>query len=91
MDRLGDVLDPFRKQVIDIKDALAHARFRYDGIDLILGNLSDAKARGAAQEIFGLATEKMDAVDSMLDDIYRKLSALDRTFETRDHRGSPDS
>ena len=32
---LGEVLDPFRRHVIDIKDALAHARYRYDGLDLI--------------------------------------------------------
>jgi hypothetical protein len=90
MAKLGEVLDPFRKQVIDIKDALAHARYRYDGIDLLLGNVSDSKVRGAAQEIFGLASEKMDAVDDMLDELYRKLSALDRTFESNEHRGGPD-
>jgi hypothetical protein len=82
MVNLGDVLDPLRKQVIDIKDALAHARYRYDGIDLILGDVSDSKVRGASQEIFALASEKMDAVDDMLDELYRQLSALDRTFET---------
>lgn len=36
MDDLGEVLAPIRKQVIDIKDALAYARYRYDGLDLIL-------------------------------------------------------
>ena len=36
---LEDVLDPIRKQVIDIKDALAHARYRYDGVDLILNDV----------------------------------------------------
>ena len=78
---LADVLDPLRNQVIDIKDALAHARYRYDGIDLIMGDVSDPKVRGASQEIFALASEKMDVVDDMLDELYRQLSALDRTFE----------
>jgi hypothetical protein len=81
MVNLGEVLDPLRKQVIDIKDALAHARYRYDGIDLILGDISDSKVRGASQEIFALASEKMAAVDDMLDELYRQLSALDRNFE----------
>jgi uncharacterized glyoxalase superfamily protein PhnB len=79
----GEVLDPIRKQVIDIKDALAHARYRYDGVDLILGDVADSKARGASQEIFALASDKMDAVDHMLDELYRQLSSLDRTFEAR--------
>ena len=78
---LGEVLDPVRKQVIDIKDALAHARYRYDGIDLILEGVSDSKIRGAAQEIFAVAGEKMNAVDDMLDQLYRELSALDRKLE----------
>ena len=78
---LGEVLDPVRKQVIDIKDALAHARYRYDGIDLILEGVSDSKVRGAAQEIFAVAGEKMNAVDDMLDELYRQLSALDRKLE----------
>jgi hypothetical protein len=83
MVNLGEVLDPIRKQVIDIKDALAHARYRYDGVDLILGDVADSKARGASQEIFALASDKMDAVDHMLDELYRQLSSLDRTFEAR--------
>jgi hypothetical protein len=78
---LGEVLDPIRKQVIDIKDALAHARYRYDGIDLILDDVSDSKVRGASQEIFAIASEKMNAVDYMLDDLYRQLSALDRELD----------
>jgi hypothetical protein len=81
MVNLGEVLDPIRKQVIDIKDALAHARYRYDGIDLILGDATDSKLRGASQEIFALASEKMDAVDDMLDQLYREVSALDRKLE----------
>lgn len=78
---LGEVLDPVRKQVIDIKDALAHARYRYDGLDLILDGVSDSTVRGASQEIFAVAGEKMDAIDDMLDELYRQLSALDRTLE----------
>ena len=78
---LGEVLDPIRKQVIDIKDALAHARYRYDGLDLILGTVTDAKVRGAGQEIFAVAGERMNAVDDMIDELYRRLSALDRELE----------
>ena len=78
---LGEVLDPIRKQVIDVKDALAHARYRYDGVDLILNEVSDSKARGASQEIFALASEKMNAIDDMLDELYRQLAALDRKLE----------
>ena len=78
---LGEVLDPIRKQVIDIKDALAHARYRYDGLDLILSGVADEKVRGAGQEIFAVACEKMDAIDDMIDDLYRRLSALDRELE----------
>jgi hypothetical protein len=78
---IGEVLDPVRKQVIDIKDALAHARYRYDGLDLILDNVSDSKVRGASQEIFTVASEKMNAVDDMLDELYRQLSAADRILE----------
>lgn len=83
MIRLGEVLDPFRKQIIDIKDALAHARYRYDGLDLILENVSESKIRGASQEIFSTAGEKMDAIDHMLDELYRQLSAADRMLETK--------
>jgi hypothetical protein len=79
---LGEILDPVRKQVIDIKDALAHARYRYDGLDLILETVADSKVRGASQEIFALAGEKMNAVDDMLDGLYRELSDLDRKLET---------
>jgi hypothetical protein len=78
---LGEVLDPFRKQVIDIKDALARARYLYDGIDLILENVDDSKIRGASQEVFSTACEKMNAIDAMLDDLYRQLSATDRLLE----------
>jgi hypothetical protein len=78
---LGEVLDPVRKRVIDVKDALAHARYRYDGLDLILETVSDARVRGAAQEIFTVAAEKMDAVDNLLDELYRELSDLDRKLE----------
>lgn len=79
---LGEVLDPFRKQVIDIKDALARARCLYDGIDLILEKVEDPKVRGASQEIFSSAGDRMDAIDAMLDEFYRRLSSADRLLET---------
>ena len=82
----GEILDPVRKQVIDIKDALAHARYRYDGIDLILEGVSDDKVRGASQEIFAVAAEKMNTVDNMLDELYRQLSDLDRKLEALDRK-----
>jgi hypothetical protein len=78
---LGELLDPVRKQVIDIKDALAHARYRYDGLDLIMETVSDSKIRGASQEIFAVAGEKMNTVDDLLDELYRELSNLDRKLE----------
>jgi hypothetical protein len=81
---IGEVLDPIRKQVIDVKDALAHARYRYDALDLLLENVSDAKLRAASQEIFAVAGEKMNAVDDMLDELYRQLSAVDRVLEAHD-------
>src|SRR5262245_21430189 len=81
MTDLGEVLDPIRRHVIGVKDALAHARYRYDGLDLILENVSDAKVRGASQEILALASEKMNAVDDMIDELYRQLSAIDRMLE----------
>lgn len=84
---LGEVLDPFRKQVIDIKDALARARYLYDGIDLILENVEDPKVRGASQEVFTSAGERMDAIDAMLDEFYRQLSSADRTLEN--YRAKP--
>jgi len=83
---LGELLDPVRKQVIDIKDALAHARYRYDGLDLILETVPDSKIRGASQEIFALAGEKMNAVDDLLDQLYRELSDLDRKLEIMDRK-----
>ena len=78
---LGEILDPIRKQVIDIKDALAFARYRYDGLDLILGTVSVEKVRGAAQEIFAKAGEKMNAKDDKLEELYRHLLALDYVGE----------
>ena len=84
MTDLGEILDPVRKQVIDIKDALAHARYRYDGVDLILEGVSDSRIRGASQEIFAVAGEKMDTIDGMLDELYRQLSDLDRKLEALD-------
>lgn len=84
MDKLGDVLDPIRKQVIDLKDELAHARFRYDALEILMENVADAKLRAAAQEIFAVASEQLNAVDRMLDDHYRELSAIDRRLEAFD-------
>jgi len=84
MSDLGEILDPVRKQVIDVKDALTHARYRYDALDLILETVADAKIRGAAQEIFSVAAEKMNAVDDQLDELYRELSDLDRKLEALD-------
>ncbi len=84
---LGEVLDPFRKQVIEIKEALARARYLYDGLDLILENVEDSKVRGASQEVFSFAGERMDAIDAMLDEFYRRLSSADRMLET--HKANP--
>lgn len=84
MDKLGEVLDPIRKQVIDLKDELAHARFRYDALEILMENVADAKLRAAAQEIFAVAGEQLNAVDRMLDDHYRELSAIDRRLEAFD-------
>ena len=86
MTDLGEILDPVRRQVIDIKDALVHARYRYDGLDLILETVADSKIRGAAQEIFTVAGEKMNAVDDMLGELYRQLSDLDRKLEALDRK-----
>lgn len=89
MENLGEVLDPVRKQIIDIKDVLAHARYRYDGLDLILEHVDDDKIRGASQEIFAVAGEKMNAIDDMLDELYRELSDLDRKLERLERKNSP--
>ncbi|GAB1584176.1 hypothetical protein [Phyllobacterium phragmitis] len=81
---LGEILDPLRKQVIDLKDTLAHARYRYDALDLMLENVSDSRLRAASHEIFAVAGEKMNEVDDMLDERYQHLSAIDRILESRD-------
>ena len=81
---LGEVLDPIRKQAIDVKDALAHARYLYDALDLLLENVSDAKLRGASQEVFAVASERMNVLDDMLDELYRQLSAIDRVLEAHE-------
>ncbi len=81
MDRFGEVLDPIRKQVIDLKDALAHARYRYDALELLMGQVSDSKLRAASQEVFAVAMEQMDVVDRLIDEHYRELSAVDRRLE----------
>jgi len=46
-----------------------------------LETVSDSKVRGASQEIFALAGEKMTVVDDMLDELYRQLSDVDRMLE----------
>lgn len=81
MEDLGEVLDPIRKQVIDVKDALAHARYRYNALELLMETVSDPKLRAASQEIFAVACEQMDTVDHMLDEHYRQLSSIDRALE----------
>ena len=73
-----DIVQNLRKLVIDIKDALAHARYRLNGLDLILESFANERAQSASQEIFGLADEKLDAVGVKLDELYRQLSALER-------------
>ena len=75
-----DIVQNLRKLVIDIKDALAHARYRLNGLDLILESFANERAQSASQEIFGLADEKLDAVGVKLDELYRQLSALEREF-----------
>ncbi|WP_157019361.1 hypothetical protein [Mesorhizobium xinjiangense] len=93
MVNLGEVLDPIRKQVIDLKDALAHARYRYDALDLLMEKVADPKLRAASQEVFAVASEKMDTVDDLLDELYRHLSATDRMLESLEasqRRGTDD-
>jgi len=63
----------------DIFDVIA-------GLDLILETVSDSKVRGASQEIFALAGEKMTVVDDMLDELYRQLSDVDRMLEAYSKR-----
>ena len=74
-----------RKQVIEAKDHLEHARYRLDALELIFEGLKDGRAQAAAQEVFGLAKEKLNEVDDGLDNIYRELSGLQR--DLRDERG----
>lgn len=73
-----DSIQTLRKQVIDTKDHLEHARYRLDALELIFEGLNDARVRGAAQEIFGLVKERLNAVDDGLDGIYRQLSGVER-------------
>ena len=73
-----DTIQTLRRLVIDSKDELMHARYRLNGLDLILEGLADERVMSASQEIFGLADEKLDAVDDKLDQLYRQLSALER-------------
>lgn len=86
MEKLGEVLDPLRKQVIDLKDALAHARYRYDALEILMESVSDSRLRAAAQEIFAVSVEQMDAIDRLLDEHYRDLSAIDRHLEAYERR-----
>ena len=67
-----DTIQTLRRLVIDTKDELMHARYRLNGLDLILKGLADERAMSASQEIFGLADEKLDAVDDELDPLYRR-------------------
>ncbi len=73
-----DTIQTLRRLVIDTKDELMHARYRLNGLDLILEGLADERVMSASQEIFGLADEKLDAVDDKLDQLYRQLSAFER-------------
>ncbi len=86
MEKLGEVLDPLRKQVIDLKDALAHARYRYDALEILMESVTDSRLRAAAQEIFAVSIEQMDAIDRLLDEHYRDLSAIDRHLEAYERR-----
>ena len=73
-----DTIQILRRLVIDTKDELMHARYRLNGLDIILEGLADERAMSASQEIFGLADEKLNMVDDKLDQLYRQLSALER-------------
>ena len=77
-----DRLDDIRTRLIAAKEVLERARYRVDALDLILEGVADRKVRGAAQEVFGLTTEQLDALDDRLDEIYRDVSAIVR--EARD-------
>ena len=80
-----DTIQTLRRLVIDTKDELMHARYRLNGLDLILESLADERAMSASQEIFGLADEKLNVVDDKLDQLYRQLSALERGAEWREY------
>jgi hypothetical protein len=71
-------IQSLRRLVIDTKDELMHARYRLNGLDLILESLADERAMSASQEIFGLANEKLNVVDDKLDQLYRQLPAPER-------------
>ena len=77
-----DRLDDIRTKLIAAKETFERARYRVDALDLILEGVADRKVRGAAQEVFGLTTEQLDALDDRLDEIYRDVSAIVR--EARD-------
>ena len=62
MTDLGELLDPVWA-VIDLAGRAAYARYRYDGLDLILEGVADRSPRRRV-EIFAVAGEKMNAVDA---------------------------
>jgi len=59
--------------------ALRHGVLQW--LDLISENIEDDRIHDASQEIFAVAVEKMNAIDDMLDELYRELSDLDRKLE----------
>ncbi|HET9607942.1 MAG TPA: hypothetical protein VFO87_12845 [Nitrospira sp.] len=67
-----------RKMVIDTKEELTNARYHLDGLDLIFESLPDKRVAGACMSIFSTADKKLEAVDDMLDDLYRHISSLER-------------
>ena len=55
-----------------------HMVINDDGLDLIFESLPDKRVAGACMSIFSTADKKLEAVDDMLDDLYRHISALER-------------
>ena len=84
-ERPDNSIQLLRKQVIEAKDRLEHARYRLDALELIFEGLKDERAQAAAQEVFGLAKEKLNEVNDGLDNIYPELSGLQRDLS--DERG----
>jgi hypothetical protein len=73
--------DDLRKQIIDTKEELTNARYCLNGLDLILEGLPDKRTASACMTIFSMTEKKLEAVDDMLDQLYRDLSALDRELD----------